>query len=110
MFCSSSEEMVVSFTIISKVAVITQVSINKKGADPLLGVSLNLNKMFNLRWDQKTTFKLQKCTVLLSLLTKQDLDCNDFLPRNGRTKVNCFLEANKYTSFWTYKLSRCKNQ
>ena len=49
MFCSSSEEMVVSFTIISKVAVITQVSINKKGADPLLGVSLNLNKMFNLR-------------------------------------------------------------
>ena len=53
MFCSSSEEMVVSFTIISKVAVITQVSINKKGADPLLGVSLNLNKMFNLRWDQK---------------------------------------------------------
>ena len=41
--------------------------------------------MFNFRGDRKTTFKLQKRTVLLTLLTKRDLNCNDFLPRNGRT-------------------------
>ena len=34
------------------------------------------------------------------------INCNDFLPRNGRTQVNYFLGANKCTSFLTYKLSR----
>ena len=72
----------------------------------LLRVSLNRNEVFNLRWDQKTTFKFQTRTVLLTLLTKRDLKCNDFLWRNGRTQLNCFFEANKYTSFLTYKLSR----
>ena len=33
MFCSSSEKMALSFTIISNVAVTTHISINKKGAD-----------------------------------------------------------------------------
>ena len=33
MFRSSSEEMAVSFTIISNIAVTTRVSINKKGVD-----------------------------------------------------------------------------
>ena len=33
MFCSSNEKMVVSFTVIIKVAVTTRVSINQKGAD-----------------------------------------------------------------------------
>ena len=65
----------------------------------LLKVSLNGNKVFNLRQDSKTPFKLQKRTVLLSILTKRDLNCNDFSPRNRRTQVNSFLGANKYTSF-----------
>ena len=55
--------------------------------------------MFNLLQDCKTPFKLQKRTVLLSILTKRDLNCNDFSPRNRRTQVNSFLGANKYTSF-----------
>ena len=37
--------------------------------------------------------------ILLTLLTKRDLNCNTFFPRNG-TQVNCFLGANKYTSFF----------
>ena len=97
MFCSSSEKMVVTFTILGNFAVTTRVS---------LTISLSRDKVFNLRWDPKTTLKLQKRTVLLTLLTKRDLNCTYFLPRNGRTRVNCFLGANKCTSFLTYKLSR----
>ena len=50
--------------------------------------------MFNLCWYQKTTFKLQKCTVLLTLLTKQDLDCNKFLFFLGANKYNFFEHRN----------------
>ena len=39
--------------------------------------------------------------VLRTLLTKRDLNCNDFLPRNGRTHFNYFLGAKKYISFLT---------
>ena len=61
-------------------------------------VSLNRNKVFNLRWNGKTTFKLQKHTSLLTLLAKRDLNCSDILPRNGSTQFDCFLGANKYTN------------
>ena len=79
-----------TYTIISNDAVTTRVSVDKKKQIFLLRVSLNRNKVFNLSWDQKATFKLQKNTVLLTLLTKPDLNCNDLLPRNGATQVHCF--------------------
>ena len=78
MFPSSIEEIVARFTIRSNFAVITRVSINKKGEDLFIKVYLNQNKVFNLRLDRKTTFKLQKRTVLLALLTKGDLNYFDF--------------------------------
>ena len=55
-----------------------------------------------LRW--KNCFQSQKGTVLLTLLTKRNLNCNDFLPTNGRTLVNCFLGANKYTTFFNINI------
>ena len=48
MFRSSSEKMVVSFTVISNIAITILVPINKKGADFLLRVSLN-RKVLNVR-------------------------------------------------------------
>ena len=48
---------------------------------------------------KKTTKKQnKKKMVLLTLLTKRGLSCNDLLSRNGRTQVNCLLGSNKYTS------------
>ena len=73
--------MMVSFTIISNVAVTWHVSVNKKGAGFLLRVSLNWKKVFIFCWDEKTTLKLQKRMVLLKLLAKRYHNYNDFLPR-----------------------------
>ena len=106
MFCSTSEKIVVSFAIISNVAVTTRVSIIKKATDLFIKGIFKLEQIVSFTLRSKTTFKLQKRTVSLTLLTKRDLNCNDFLPTNGRTQVNYFLGANIYTSIFTYKLSR----
>ena len=92
MFCSSSEKIAVGFTIIGKVSVTTCASINKRGTDLFTKDIFKPDKVFNLLWDQKTTFKLQKRMVLLILMSKWDLNCYDFLPRNKRRQVTCFQE------------------
>ena len=43
--------------------------------------------------------------ILLTLLMKRALNCNNLLSKNGRTQLNRFLGANKNT-FLTYNLSR----
>ena len=65
--------MVVSFTVISYIGVTIRVPVNKRRADlrPFVKiVSFNRDKVFNLGRDRKTTFRLQKPIVLLTLLIK----------------------------------------
>ena len=106
MFRSSSKKMAVSFTIISDVAVATRVSVNKKGADLFIKAIFIPEQSVSFILRSNNYFQIAKSYGLWKLLTKLDLNCNDFLPRNGRTQVSCFLGANKYTSFLTYKLFR----
>ena len=92
MFRSSSEKMEESFTVISNTAVATRVPINQKGTDLFIkgifepGQSVS----FALRSENYFQIASLKNYFLLTLLTKQDLNCNIFLPKNGRTQVNCF--------------------
>ena len=101
MFRNSREKIEVRFTEISNVTVIARVQINKKGADLFIKGIFRSKQSAWFALRSKNYFLLSNCkksTVLSTLLTKQDLNCNDFLPRNGRRQVNCFLGANKNTS------------
>ena len=72
---------------------------NKKGLYLFIKAIFKTEKRVQFALKLKTTFKLQKLTVLLILLIKRDLDCNDLLRNNGTTQVSCFLRVNRNTSF-----------
>ena len=74
---------------ISSIAVTTLVSLNNKGACHFIKGIFKLEQSVYLFWDQKSTFKLQKHMVLLTLLTKGDLNCNDFFPKKWKNIVDC---------------------
>ena len=106
MFHSSNEKTAVPFTIISNVTVTARVSINKKGADFFIKGILKLEQNVSFTLRSKNYFQIAKKYGFITLLTKEDLNCNNFLPRNGKTQAHCFLGANKYNFFLTYKLFR----
>lgn len=73
---------------------------NKKGLYLFIKAIFKTEKRVQFALKLKTTFKLQKLTVLLILLIKRDLDCNDLLRNNGTTMASCFSPVNRNIYIW----------